>query len=183
MAASPISPLTTVAGSGVLLGGGESGGTVIGGGDDGGTTITGGGEDGGLTTNGGGETGGVVTTGGPFEGGTTATGGLTGQIGGKNAEAEGDQLTNGADVSVIVTTGSNFASFFFKRLRRAMTVLLRRLSSVTRFTRLVWISSACSFMSLEHFAPYTPLPPTGWFCRKYRVAWEVREKPGIWSME
>ena len=108
-----MSPLTSVAGSGVLqvqVQGGDTGGTVIGGGEYGGTTITGGGGGG---TNGGGEIGGTVIGGGSDGGLTTTVGGLTGHTGGKNAFAAGAHAANGNTVSETVAAGMIFFSFFF----------------------------------------------------------------------
>src|SRR5205823_2861919 len=107
-----IRPVTSVAGSGVVvIGGGCTGGTTIGGGETGGTMIGGG--DTGGTVIGGGETGGTTTTGGGETGGTTTTGGLTGHTGGKKAVAVGDHTANGPTVRVTVAIGSTFFSFFF----------------------------------------------------------------------
>lgn len=109
-AARPIKPEISVAGSGVVLVPGLTGGTtMIGGGLTGGTTT--GGDGGGE--NGGGETGGTTITGGGDTGGTTTTFGGGGVTGGKNALAVGQAKVKGIAVSVMV--GRTFFHFFLRR--------------------------------------------------------------------
>jgi hypothetical protein len=145
-------PLTSVAGSGVPVGGGgETGGTTIGGGDTGGTMI-GGGEVGG-TTIGGGDTGGVTTTAGGEIGGTTVTGGLTGHTGGKKAVAGGVHTANGNPVRVTVTTGSNFFSFFFSLWRPIVLSSITATRWIAPFVPLALINSARQPAPLERFVP------------------------------
>ncbi|MCI0701086.1 MAG: hypothetical protein L0241_08385 [Planctomycetia bacterium] len=143
-------PPTSVAGSGVLVGGPTGGTTITGGGTIGGTTT--GGTTGG--TNGGGLTGGTLITGGGLTGGTTVTGGLIGHTGGKNAEADGVQIVKGIVMSDAATNFRNF----FKRDRRAIIRILRNPPSLAQFVRLLRISSACPSAPLEHFAPVVRFP-------------------------
>jgi hypothetical protein len=96
--------------------------------------------------------------------GVTITGGGEPHTGGKNALAAGAQTVNGTVVSVTVTAGSNFFSFFkfFRnRLRRTMTApfsLRAHFPGRPHFVRLVMVTSAPAPAPLEHFPLRAPLP-------------------------